>query len=378
MPSTVIVTVNYNGLGDTLRCLRSLAAIHDRDTSVVVVDNASTEDPAEAVFREAPGCRFIRLAENTGWAGGNNEGLRIALDEMGAERVLLLNNDTIVNPRIVSRLRAAGESGPEYGIFGPVIHFMEEPEVVMTDGCLFNRSDSPGFFGRKVVPVDATDPPRLAEVDIVNGCAMMISARVARAIGPIDERFFLIHEESDYCLRARRAGFKCGVLAEALVWHKGSSSFKRGSAAGPALLRCEEPFPPAPQAPGHGRGDPRCPGIVDGICPVCLLSLLHRARAWPVGSGRRRDFRPLRRPGRSMGLLEVPASPDRARHPSGIRDRSTPSLSGRQGGGRDMTGPSSVVEVEHGSVEARPLRILFVKPGLPGRDRAATMSIAII
>jgi GT2 family glycosyltransferase len=225
--STVIVTVNYNGLEDTLRCLRSLSAIDDPETAVVVVDNASADDPTEAILREFPGCRFVRLAENTGWAGGNNAGLRIALDEMAAERVLLLNNDTIVDPGIVARLRAAERSSPDYGIIGPVICFMEEPESVMTDGCLFNRLGSPGFFGRKVVPVETTDPPGLAEVDVVNGCAMMISARVVREIGPIDERFFLIHEESDFCLRARQAGFKCGVMAEALVWHKGSSSFKR-------------------------------------------------------------------------------------------------------------------------------------------------------
>ncbi len=69
--------------------------------------------------------------------------------------------------------------------------------------------------------------PTITDVDIVNGCCMMVRAEVLARVGLIDERFFLIHEESDFCLRARQAGFKCGVMAEALVWHKGSSSFKR-------------------------------------------------------------------------------------------------------------------------------------------------------
>jgi GT2 family glycosyltransferase len=56
---------------------------------------------------------------------------------------------------------------------------------------------------------------------------MMISAAVFRRIGLIDERFFLIHEEADFCLRSRQAGFRCGVLNRGLVWHKGSTSFKR-------------------------------------------------------------------------------------------------------------------------------------------------------
>jgi GT2 family glycosyltransferase len=100
---------------------------------------------------------------------------------------------------------------------------MDEPDKVMTDGCDFNHPNGVGFFQRHEVPLTK----RVAEVEIVNGCAMMISAEVLRKIGRIDERFFLVHEESDLCLRARNAGFRCGVLGEALVWHKGSSSFAR-------------------------------------------------------------------------------------------------------------------------------------------------------
>ncbi len=65
------------------------------------------------------------------------------------------------------------------------------------------------------------------DTDIVNGCCMMVRADVFARVGLIDDRFFLIHEEADFCLRVRRAGFACGVLAEPLVWHKGSTAFKR-------------------------------------------------------------------------------------------------------------------------------------------------------
>jgi GT2 family glycosyltransferase len=98
----------------------------------------------------------------------------------------------------------------------------------MTDGCIFNHRDREGFFQRQHVPL--MSPSRVAEVDIVNGCCLMVSAAVIRKIGIIDERFFLVHEESDFCLRAREAGFRCGILSEALVWHK------RSSIVGGALL----------------------------------------------------------------------------------------------------------------------------------------------
>lgn len=222
--STAIVVVNYNGLDDTRRCLRSIAAIGDPSVATIVIDNGSEVDPVAALSEEFLWCLAERLPSNTGWSGGNNAGIRLAL-EHGADRVILLNNDTTVHPRLVDRLIASARANPDFGVIGPVICFMDEPDAVMTDGCDFNRPDGRGFFHRKAVPLGGV--PEVTEVDIVNGCCMMIDARVVRSIGPIDERFFLIHEESDYCLRARRAGYRCGVLNDALVWHKGSSSFQR-------------------------------------------------------------------------------------------------------------------------------------------------------
>lgn len=223
-PRLHVVLVNYNGLPDTLRCLRSLDAAGRPDT--VVVDNASAADPTPALRRDFPWCAVVRSPVNGGWAGGNNVGVRHAL-EGGANLIVLLNNDTVVAPDFVARLTAAAAAHLAFGVIGPVIRFMDPPHEVQTDGCMFNGPALPGFFQRKPVDLVPAATPPITEVDIVNGCCMMIRAEVFRRIGLVDERFFLIHEESDFCLRARRAGFRCGVLGEALVWHKGSSSFKR-------------------------------------------------------------------------------------------------------------------------------------------------------
>jgi GT2 family glycosyltransferase len=169
---------------------------------------------------------LLRREENGGWAGGNNAGISHAL-EHGVEWILLLNNDTVVAPEILTRLMEAASCRPDAGILGPIICFMDDPETVMTDGCRFNRRGYSGFFERIPVPIAQADPPSVVPVDIVNGCCMMISHRVFERIGLIDERFFLIHEESDFCLRAHHAGFESGIVAKPLVWHKGSSTFKR-------------------------------------------------------------------------------------------------------------------------------------------------------
>jgi GT2 family glycosyltransferase len=221
-----VVVVNFNGLEDTRLCLASLRAVEDTGLSIVVVDNASRQDPTEKLQSEFPWCHLVRNPVNGGWAGGNNTGIRYAL-ERGADQVILLNNDTIVAPRLVEALLAMARARPEFGILGPIIRFMDDPDETMTDGTLFNRPTCPGFFQRLPVPTSSAVPPAVTEVDIVNGCCMMIRSDVFQRIGLIDERFFLIHEESDFCLRARRAGFHSGVISEALVWHKGSTSFKR-------------------------------------------------------------------------------------------------------------------------------------------------------
>lgn len=218
--------VNYNGTADTRKCLDSLRGLDRGRCRAIVVDNGSTPDASGTLWEAYPWADVVRREDNGGWAGGNNTGIRRAL-EQGAEWVILLNNDTVVAPELVDRLLAAVGAHPEFGVIGPIICFMDEAEVVQTDGCRFNPPGFAGFFERVEVPIAPGDPPRVAEVDIVNGCCLMAHRRVFEAVGLIDERFFLIHEESDFCLRAKAAGFACGVLAEPLVWHKGSSTFKR-------------------------------------------------------------------------------------------------------------------------------------------------------
>jgi GT2 family glycosyltransferase len=221
-----IVLVNFHGTVDTLKCLDSIGALETSSPLTIVVDNGSTPDPSSQITQAHPWVKIIRREENGGWAGGNNAGIRHAL-EHGAEWIVLLNNDTIVAPDVLDRLLTSTDHQPDYGIVGPIICFMDDPETVMTDGCRFNRPGYPGFFERIPVPIAPSGPPQVVPVDIVNGCCMMISRRVFEHIGLIDERFFLIHEETDFCLRARRSGFQCGIVAKPLVWHKGSSTFKR-------------------------------------------------------------------------------------------------------------------------------------------------------
>ena len=219
-PRVAVIVVNFNGTDDTHKCLRSLRNLDFPNAEVILVDNGSSPLVGELFAAEYPWARVIQNPVNGGWAGGNNVGIRDALAR-GADYFVLLNNDTIVAPNLITRLLAGMAAGHE--VIGPLVNWMDEPDVRMMDGCIFDAPGSVSFFDRpKIDP-----PPAITEVEIVYGCCLTTSARVFQRIGLLDERFFLIHEESDFCLRARRAGFRCGVLPEVLVWHKGSSSFQR-------------------------------------------------------------------------------------------------------------------------------------------------------
>ncbi len=224
-PHVALVVLNYNGLDDTLKCLTSLRELSYPTLTTILVDNGSAVDPMDASLKIMPDLVTVRTGQNLGYAGGNNRGMEVAL-ERGADFVLVLNNDTTVAPNIVEALVDAFSSDDRLGVVGPVINYMDEPETVMTDGVEFNARPHTEFFGR--IPVAPRDrAPALVPVDIVNGCCMMFRASALREAGLFDESLFIVHEESDLCLRIARHGYRCAVLGQSLVWHKGSASFDR-------------------------------------------------------------------------------------------------------------------------------------------------------
>jgi GT2 family glycosyltransferase len=224
-PSISIVVLNWNGLADTLTCLESLRRLRYCNHRVVVVDNGST-DGSLATLREraaSPDVELVESGANLGYAGGNNLGIRRAL-EHNAEFVLVLNNDTIVDPELLNRLAAAAETHRGAGCFGPWIFYMHEP-----DRAWFTRSE----WSTEKLAFTAPGKGKLAsdlsreeaDTEYVCGAAMFFRSSVARRIGLFDERFFLVYEDSDWCCRARNAGFGCVSVPSARVWHKIASSF---------------------------------------------------------------------------------------------------------------------------------------------------------
>jgi GT2 family glycosyltransferase len=230
-PSVWIVVLNWNGQADTLACLESLQQLHYAERRVVVVDNGSTDGSVDAL-RSAESRLAIEIIDagrNLGYAGGNNLGIRYALDR-GADFILILNNDTTVDAMLLDELVGAAERHPEAGCFGPWIFYMDEPERLW-----FTRSEWDPAVSAFTAPgkgrVASEVSNETTNTEYVCGAALFFRAGLARDIGLLDERFFLVYEDSDWCFRARRAGFGCLMVPPARVWHKVGTSF--GSEASP-------------------------------------------------------------------------------------------------------------------------------------------------
>lgn len=217
-PRVTAVILNTNRREDTLACLASLARNTDRELSIIVLDNASTDGSVEAIHAAYPEVRIIALTENKGYAGNNNVGIAAALAD-GADWVLVLNEDTVPAPDCIERLVATGESDPHIAFVGPLVLHYDEPEVIQSAGVTLSRAWDSRHLGQ-----DEPDHGQFTlahAVPALSGCALLVRAVAIRDFGALDERFFYYFEETEWCVRATRHGWKIIQEPKARLWHKG-------------------------------------------------------------------------------------------------------------------------------------------------------------
>jgi GT2 family glycosyltransferase len=222
-PSVAVVVLTWNGRDLTLDCLRSLEAVATPHVRVIVVDNASSDGTVAAVrSRHRDRVDVIVNASNLGYAGGNNAGIRHAL-EGGARFVLLLNNDTTVAPDFIDELLRPMQESNDIGITAPKIYYAEPPNRIWYAGgeISFWRGTArhPG-----IRETDRGQHDRARDVDYASGCALLARREVFEKVGLLDEGYPAYFEDADLCMRAARAGFRIRYVPGAKVWHRISAS----------------------------------------------------------------------------------------------------------------------------------------------------------
>lgn len=223
-PRIHLIILNWNGKQDTLECLQSVFKLNYHNYCVVVVDNGSTDDSIAVIRQKWPAVKTVELAENRGFSGGNNEGIRFALAD-GADYVLLLNNDTVVDPELLSAFVSAAGKFPSAGMFNAKISCYSDPRRIWF--AVGRWSNEHAWFSN-VGLGDIDDGKQFETVmktDFCAGCALLARREVIETIGLLDDRYFLMYEDNDWSYRARAAGYECLFVPQAKVLHKGSVSF---------------------------------------------------------------------------------------------------------------------------------------------------------
>jgi len=222
-PTICVVILNWNGRDDTLACLESVARVDYSNFRVIVADNGSSDGSVDAIRRAYPDVQVIENHANLGFAGGNNSAIAFAL-ESGAEFVFLLNNDTVVDPAILSAFVDAAKRMPGGGVFGAKIYYYGDKQKLWYAGGYWDARTL-SFNEHGAGELDQGQFDALTETEWVIGCAMFVRAEVFRKVGLLEPNFFLNNEEIDFCSRAKRAGLACVYVPQARLWHKISVSF---------------------------------------------------------------------------------------------------------------------------------------------------------
>lgn len=234
MKKVFISIINFNGRKNTLDCLDSIKKVdkNNFDLKVVVIDNGSSEkfDLPKAYSDVV----LIKSSENLGFAGGHNKVIKYAL-EKGADYILILNNDTVIDKKLVNELfktittRNAGVVAPKI-YFYPGFEFHKDRYKKQEQGHVFwftgGEMDWRNVIGhhRGVDEVDKGQYDKTSEINFASGACMLIKREVLEKIGLFDERYFLYYEDNDLSQRAKSSKFKIIYNPKAVLWHKNAGS----------------------------------------------------------------------------------------------------------------------------------------------------------
>jgi GT2 family glycosyltransferase len=236
MKKVAVSIIHYNNDEATNACLASLmnADVHGVDITTVVIDNGSTVAytlPKQVLSHT----QLIRNESNTGFSGGQNIGIRQAIAS-GADYILILNNDTVVDKSFITFLMESFEEHKDAGVISPKIYYAPGSEyhtlrykkselghVLWYAGGSIDWRNISGKH-RGVDDVDIGQYDRAEKISFATGCCMFIKKEVLENIGMFDERYFLYYEDADFCERVKNAGFSLWYEPKSVMWHKNAGS----------------------------------------------------------------------------------------------------------------------------------------------------------
>lgn len=231
-PTVHVLVINWNGIEHLDACFQSLVSSPYLDAKFVLVDNASTDGSINFVqerFGRDPRVEILALESNLGWSGGNNAGIRRALDA-GADYILLLNNDTRVAPNALHKLVALAENETETGALAPKLLMFNEPRFINSIGLI--ASTIGAAWDRGLGEINGNPKwDEVMQVIGVCGAGFFIRSAALRKAGLLPEDFGIYLDDLDLSMRIWNAGYSIITCPEAVIYHKFSATMGEGKQA---------------------------------------------------------------------------------------------------------------------------------------------------
>lgn len=216
----------------TADCIKSLEKQDYPNFHIILVDNGSTDGSSEILREAYPQVTLLAIENNIGYSLGNNVGIEHAIKQ-SSDYVFLLNNDTEVDPHMLSQLIEAAETSPEYGLIGPTMYYFDPPDMIwggenyvdwhhamMIRRQIGARHNHEDFLKRQPL-----------KIDYIDSCAVLIKRKVLEKIGGMDGIYFINFDDVDLSFRAREAGYYILYVPAARMWHKVSATMGMASPA---------------------------------------------------------------------------------------------------------------------------------------------------
>jgi GT2 family glycosyltransferase len=218
-PTVFTIILNYNNYSDTIETIESVLSLEYDANSVLLVENSSDKAIIRKIRIQFPDLAIIENKKNLGYAGGNNIGIQKAIAS-GADYIFLLNNDVRLEKDVLNKCVSAMEKSPGCAACQPMIVTFENKEIIWSAGTQL-------YFGYPRLFLKGTkiqkNGIKISPFGLV-GCAILFRRSALQQTGLFDESLFLLHEETDWCIRAKKMNFSLLIISNALVCHKISTT----------------------------------------------------------------------------------------------------------------------------------------------------------
>ncbi len=228
-PKVFVILLNYNRCEDTIDCIYSLRQCTYPFFHIIVVDNASTDNSEDRLKKKFPDIEIIQTGRNLGYTGGINVGVRHVLLQRPAY-ILILNNDTLVQPDFLNHLVDVLESNETAAAAcGTIYYYPERTKIWYAGGRLIPWRGL-AVHEKKLSAANNPSFSDAQRVSFITGCMILLRRSIIEKIGMEDERFFMYLDDIEFSARILTAGYELLYVPRAIIYHKvcgeGESAFK--------------------------------------------------------------------------------------------------------------------------------------------------------